>query len=459
MKNEKLIPTFLSVFFIAFGWQIISFSIGYPEIFPSLYNLVKKIFVLFSSPDFLIIIIATIIRGLFGFMLALILAFLIAVISNFSCFWKNFFNPIIVLTRSIPVVSFVLLAILWFTPTRLPVFIALMTMFPILVQNILTGLEQTDRKWIEMAQVFGKSKINQFFTIYLPASKSGIFDGISTAMGYGWRAIIIGEVLSQPVRGIGTAMKEAQAFFNVSEIIAWTVVIVLISYIFDLIIRKIQTINLNLKVPVTTKSDFIFDTQVSHNKEIRISNLNKKFNEIILFQNQNFMFENDKISFLKGPSGSGKTTLLRLVSGVEKKDSGEIYFSKKLSVSFAFQDFRLLPWLTVYENILYGIRKGKSDKNRLIQYIIEKLELLDQIHKYPHELSGGQQQRVSLARALVADPDILLLDEPLSGLDNNLKKKIIEFLSDWIIKKNVLTIWATHEQIKISEKDTQEIKL
>ena len=183
MKNEKLIPTILSILFIAIGWQIISFSIGYPQIFPSLYNLAKQIFVLFSSPDFLIIIIATIIRGLAGFMFAIILAFIIALISNFSSFWKNFFHPIIVLTRSIPVISFVLLAILWFSPTRLPAFIALLTMFPILVQNILTGLEQTDRKWIEMAQVFGKSKIYQFFTIYLPASKSGILAVRSSTSG------------------------------------------------------------------------------------------------------------------------------------------------------------------------------------------------------------------------------------------------------------------------------------
>lgn len=167
MKIKKRIPTLLGIVFITILWQLIALLTGYPDIFPSIPNLIKQVFYLFGSTDFLITVSSTIIRGLVGFVFAFSFALVIAIISAFSTFWKSFFHPIIVITRSIPVISFVLLAILWFSPTELPIFIALLTMFPILYQNILTGLEQTDNRWVEMAQVFGKSSYKQFILMAL----------------------------------------------------------------------------------------------------------------------------------------------------------------------------------------------------------------------------------------------------------------------------------------------------
>ena len=240
MKKSKLIPTLLSILFLGVVWQLIAFQIGFPAIFPSLVGLLKETGRLVTSENFFIEITFTILRGLIGIAFAFVLAFLLATIAAFSSFWKTFLHPIIVVSRSIPVISLVLIALLWFSPPQLPVFIALITMFPILYQNILTGLEQTDKRYLEMATVFGKSKFNQYFKIYLPSAKVLIYDGIKTAMGFGWRAIIIGEVLAQPIHGIGTSMKQAQAYINVSELIAWTVIAVGISYLFEFIIRQIQ---------------------------------------------------------------------------------------------------------------------------------------------------------------------------------------------------------------------------
>src|SRR5665647_329637 len=249
MKYKKLIPTLLAILFIAISWQIISWKIGFPAIFPSLVDLIKQVFVLFTTENFLLTISTTILRGAIGFTFALVFAFLLATIARFSSFWKVFLHPIIVIARSIPVISFVLIAILWFSPPYLPIFIAIITMLPILYQNILTALEQTDMKWIEMATVFGKSPFQRFVSIYLPASKSFIYDGISTSMGFGWRAIIIGEVLAQPIHGIGTAMKQAQAYINVSELIAWTIIAVAVSYMFEGIIKLIRKMHFEIKLP------------------------------------------------------------------------------------------------------------------------------------------------------------------------------------------------------------------
>ncbi|HJV77569.1 MAG TPA: ATP-binding cassette domain-containing protein [Paludibacter sp.] len=460
MKQIKLLPTLLSILSLGLVWQLVAWSIGFPAIFPSLIDLVKEIGRLVVSDNFYIELFSTILRGAIGFGLALFFAFLFAIVATFSSFWKAFFHPIIVVSRSIPVVSLVLIAILWFSPPQLPVFIALITMFPILYQNVLTGLEGVDNKYVEMGKIFGKSFIQRFISIYFPASKATIFDGMSTAMGFGWRAIIIGEVLAQPIHGIGTAMRQAQAYINVPELIAWTVVAVGISYLFEFIIKLIRKIRIKDALPKSQLFRLNSNSHSAEIKEIIALNLEKKFNGIMVCNSFDQIFNSGSVCTLKGPSGKGKTTLLRLLSKLEKPDSGEIINDKKLSFAYSFQDVRLLPWLTISENIAYVMNSKhirRQEISNLVAFLLDKMELADQGHKYPHELSGGQQQRVGLARALAARADILLLDEPLTGLDDELKIKIISFLSEWISVYKPLVVWATHENVQLKNSEVREV--
>ena len=460
MKQTRLIPTLLSILFLGLAWQIIALSIGFPAIFPSFIDLLKETARLFTSDNFYTDLFSTILRGSIGFAFAFVLALLLAVTAAFSSFWKAFFQPIIIFSRSVPVVSLVLIAILWFSPPQLPVFIALVTMFPILYQNILTGLESVDYKYVEMAQAFGKSSYKRFVSIYLPASKSNIFAGISTAMGFGWRAIIIGEVLAQPIHGIGTAMRQAQAYINVSELIAWTVVAVVVSYLFEFIIKLIRRINVEHMLPASRPFELKYSNQPAEIKNITALNLHKGFKEAAVFNSFNQVFDSRVVWTLKGFSGKGKTTLLRLLSGLDKPDSGEIRYKRDFSLAYSFQDMRLLPWLTISGNVAYSVDSThyhRQEVSDLVAYLLFRLELADQGHKYPHELSGGQQQRVGLARALAARTDVLLLDEPLTGLDDELKVRIIDFLSEWIAVNKPLVVWATHENIQLKGLEVNEV--
>ncbi len=160
---------------------------------------------------------------------------------------------------------------------------------------------------------------------------------------------------------------------------------------------------------------------------------------------------------LLGPSGCGKTTTLRLIAGFERPESGEIYIGGKLmagektwvsaekrKIGMVFQDYALFPHLNVEENIGFGYRE--KDKKQRVQEVLEMVNLLGFEKKGVHHLSGGQQQRVALARALAKKPDVILLDEPFSNLDTNLKQTMRNEVKRILKKANATGILVSHDQ-------------
>ena len=145
---------------------------------------------------------------------------------------------------------------------------------------------------------------------------------------------------------------------------------------------------------------------------------------------------------LMGPSGSGKTTLLRIALGLQMPDSGAVRcdFGR---VSAVFQEPRLLPWRTALENVLLPLAADPDARENAMQWL-DRLELKDAAALYPDELSGGMQQRVSLARAMAYRPDLLVLDEPFKGLDEELRLRVLKLLADSLGQTALLM--ATHSE-------------
>lgn len=183
---------------------------------------------------------------------------------------------------------------------------------------------------------------------------------------------------------------------------------------------------------------------------IEIRDLIKKFNDHYVFNNLNLDIESDKITVILGKSGCGKTTLLRLISNLEKYDSGSIN-TNNLKFSYIFQEPRLFPWLTVFENI-QAITNLPSDE---IYRMIRMVDLEKFSNSYPDELSGGMKSRVSLARAFAYKPNFLLMDEPFSNLDDFTRVKMQEELLKLYNKENVGILFVTHnidEALTIADK-------
>ena len=160
---------------------------------------------------------------------------------------------------------------------------------------------------------------------------------------------------------------------------------------------------------------------------------------------------------LLGPSGCGKTTLLRLIAGFEKADTGSILISgnpvshqntwippEKRGIGMVFQDYALFPHLTVFENIGFGYTQ--KDKKKRVLEVLELVNLHQLENRYIHELSGGQQQRVALARALAKRPSVILLDEPFSNLDTDLKMTMRYEMKRIIKESNSTAVFVSHDQ-------------
>ncbi|MBF4692641.1 sulfate/molybdate ABC transporter ATP-binding protein [Fusibacter ferrireducens] len=161
-----------------------------------------------------------------------------------------------------------------------------------------------------------------------------------------------------------------------------------------------------------------------------------------------------------GASGSGKSMLLKCIAGLVKPDSGCIEINKRTFFSshahinlkprdrktgYVFQNYALFPHLTVRENIAFGLHRKRDDQETNLITLISKLHLNGLEHKYPSQISGGQQQRVALARALATNPDMLLLDEPFSALDEHLRKEMIKEMAQYLSLFKVKTLYVTHQ--------------
>ena len=167
----------------------------------------------------------------------------------------------------------------------------------------------------------------------------------------------------------------------------------------------------------------------------------KSFGARRVLDRLNWRFPGGQISCVQGPSGCGKTTLLRLIAGLEAPDSGEIRGADGKKISAVFQENRLLENLTAEKNILLTARPGftRTDARNLL----DELGLSDTAQRRTCELSGGMQRRVAVARALAADYDLLLLDEPLTGLDDGARLRVLRRIQADL--KGRTAIWITHD--------------
>ncbi len=196
------------------------------------------------------------------------------------------------------------------------------------------------------------------------------------------------------------------------------------------------------------------------NKQLlKLNNVNKFFGKNHILKDISLEINDGEFLTLLGPSGCGKTTILRCIAGLESIDSGDILLNgksikelepNKRNVNTVFQNYALFPHMNIYDNVAYGPRIKKSISNDELKIkvseVLELVQMTGYEERLPNQLSGGQRQRIAIARALINEPDILLLDEPLGALDLKLRKYMQTELAEIQKKTNTTFVYVTHDQ-------------
>ena len=194
--------------------------------------------------------------------------------------------------------------------------------------------------------------------------------------------------------------------------------------------------------------------------KVVLEHITKKFGQVTAVNDFNLEIDDNEFIVIVGPSGCGKSTVLRMIAGLETQTSGNINIAGDLvndkpprdrNIAMVFQNYALYPHMNVYENMAFGLSLHGMPKDQIDAKVKEAAEILsinELLHRKPKELSGGQRQRVALGRAIVREPEVFLMDEPLSNLDAKLRVQTRAEISKLHARLNVTTIYVTHDQIE-----------
>ena len=191
---------------------------------------------------------------------------------------------------------------------------------------------------------------------------------------------------------------------------------------------------------------------------LEVKNLSRSFGNLTVVDKISFQIFSGQVTCLLGPSGCGKSTTLRMIAGVEKPSSGQIFVDEELtsnasfqvppeerSIGLMFQDFALFPHLNVQQNVYFGLAGSKEFKEKRALELLDKVGLAHLALNYPHSLSGGEQQRIALIRALAPQPKIMLMDEPFSGLDDRLRDEVRDETFKLLRSEDTAVLMVTHD--------------
>lgn len=376
---------------------------------------------------------------------------------------REFLAPAIAFMKSVPVASFVILALIWMGSERLSSLITFLVVFPVIYINTIAGLQSTDKELLEMAQVFNIKGWRKGRCLYLPALLPYLKSSCKSALGMSWKSGIAAEVIGVPEGTIGEQLYLSKIYLNTAELFAWTLVIILVSAIFErlflLLLNWVEK-----KKPVFRWNDERTTQKrgcsIQDNQEdflpftLSVHGLSKHFGALEIFHRQDFLFSSEKPWCIMAASGFGKTTLFRILLGLEKAEEGQIEISsasckegkfssiltKENRISAVFQENRLCEALSPVDNLLLAVPEISRKKAEQELSLLLPAECLN---RPVSTLSGGMKRRAALVRAVCFSGAILLMDEPFTGLDEDTRQEAARYILSR--RQGRLFIFSSHQ--------------
>ena len=440
-RRRSLFAKIAAVLLALAVWQAVAMAIGEELILVTPLAVFLRLFSIWREAGFFTAVFHSLLRITLGFLAALLLGTLLAVPAGKYPAVETLLSPYMVTVKAVPVVSFIVLAYVWFPPDTLPAFIAFLIVLPAVNTNLLAAIKSIDGGMKEMTELFGVSFPRRLFTVYLPHMRPFALSACALAAGLAWKSGVAAEIMTMPKNSMGNLVYIANLWLASVDLYTYTVIIVLLSVVFEklfsLLLRKsfdgLERLTPCLFGKPTAK-------QEARAREITLHSLCKRFGENGVIEDLSLTFEAGRVTCIMAPSGKGKTTLLRLIAGLETPDGGFVRGNEG-KISMVFQEDRLSARLHAIENAMLG-RRGASPKEA--KAILCELGLGEHLEKPVSALSGGMCRRVAIARALLSDAPLLLLDEPLKGLDGETKASVAAVIRRHTEGKTVLAV--THDE-------------
>lgn len=446
-KGRKIGYGILTVILWVLVWQLLAMNINRTIFLPTpleVWNALKNLLV---SEEFYRSVFSSFGNVVKGTFFACAVGILLAVMSAGIPFIKFFWGLPIRIMQATPVASFTILVLFWLEAENLSVLVSFLMVLPLIYSNVLAGIEATDKNLLEMAQVFQVRHWNKIRFIYVPEVLPYFLSACSVAAGIAWKSGIAAEVIGVVRNTIGNHLYQSKIYLEMPELFAWTVVIICVSILFEQsILFLVRLLEKKLLTTETIQKECWdksgkTETVVPATEVISMDKVSKAFENIVICKEFSMQADAGEAVALMGASGIGKTTMLRMMLGLERPDSGTISVNAK-ETAVVFQEDRLCEKISVYHNLSMVCRTKKQLEQ--IKPILGSLGLAGREQKKTAVLSGGMKRRVAIARALLADRQILLLDEPLKGLDEDTKQQVMLFMKERMYGKTVLYI--THEE-------------
>lgn len=424
-KNKQLLEKVLIGTFWLIVWQICAGFIDNSILFASPMDVLKSLVRNAGELRFYQTIAVSLRNIGLGFLLAFSTGVLLGSICYKIGFLGKLFSPLLQVLKAIPVASFVVILLILTGTDYLSVYVSFLVVFPGIYENTLLGLKAADEKLLEVADIYEMPAYLRYFYTYRPALIPYLVGYCKSAIGMSLKSGVAAEVIGTPDFSIGERMYMAKVHLETADIFAWTLVIIVSSYVLEKafigLLQRYEGKDKPLHYPKHRQKS------TEKKDAVKLEYISKKYGDNKVIENFTKIFECGKCYIITGPSGIGKTTLLRILAGLTDVDSGKIKGIRNKKKAMVFQENRLFPGCTALENVHCVTGKDLSECESNLTELLEQ----EAVYKKTDELSGGMQRRVEVCRAMMADADIVYLDEPFAGLDEESRGRVISY-----IKKN-----------------------
>ena len=446
-KGKIYVKKFIILLFWLGVWQILAMGVDNVLLVVTPLQALRALFIQAGQAEFWRSAFGSMWRIALGFLLGAVLALFLAAVSYRYKITEEVLRPFMVFCKAVPVAVFAVLILIWWGSSMLAVAICFLVVFPNIYLNTLEGLKSADRGLLEMAEVFRLPYGTRFFYIYRPALKPFLLSAFQLSLGMCWKSGVAAEVIGTPDHSIGGALYLAKIYLDTADLFAWTVVIVVLSVLFEKIIFYGIEVFFRWE-PACKRPPMPQKIAARERRTLCVWNLGKSFHDQWIFRHVDHEFLGGEPYVLDTPSGSGKTTFFRSLCGLERPEEGGVSGIDTFSVQF--QEDRLCEDYSVVKNLEMVLGDAAQAREILVQLLPE--EALEQPCR---ELSGGMKRRVSLVRAMEAGAQCVLLDEPFTGLDEENRKKAEAYIRQKAGER--ILMLATH--IRPAEELPQTVRM